>query len=71
MELVVDTLASNKQWCASTCSEAVLRNDDLRFQWCFVAAAIEQIAAAKNSGPVVCHCTWICICNFLPTNVHV
>ena len=26
------TLASNKQWCASTCSEAILRNDDLRFQ---------------------------------------
>ena len=35
-------LASNKQWCASTCSEAILRNDDLRFQWCIVAAAIEH-----------------------------
>ena len=36
------TLASNKQWCASTCSEAILRNNDLRFQWCIVAAAIEH-----------------------------
>ena len=36
------TLASNKQWCASTCSEAILRNDDLHFQWCIVAAAIEH-----------------------------
>ena len=35
-------LASNKQWCASTCSEAILRNDDLCFQWCIVAAAIEH-----------------------------
>ena len=36
------TLASNKQWCASTCSAAILRNDDLRFQWYIVAAAIEH-----------------------------
>ena len=36
------TLASNKQWCAPTCSEAILRNDDLRFQWGIVAAVIEH-----------------------------
>ena len=36
------TLGSNKQWSTSLCSEAILRNDDLRFEWSIVAAEVEH-----------------------------
>ena len=50
------TLASNKQWCACTCSEAILhvRNDDLRFQWCIVAAAIVLCVTVRGFAFATC-----------------
>ena len=36
------TLASNRIEGAATCAEAVLGNNDLLFQWCIIAAQVEE-----------------------------